>query len=237
VQETGPKRALIVTAHPDDSEFSCAGTVAQWSREGWEFYYLICTDGSKGTEDMTIPKEELIAKRRREQREAVSVLGGKEVFFLNYEDGTLAYTPELMKDIVTYIRRLEPDAVFTHWPDQILRNPRGDNGGFVNHPDHRCAGTVTIDAVYPIARNRPSFPELLDEGLDQFKVKELYLFGANDPNFEVDITDVQEMKFQALAAHQSQFPEGIERLWGFAERSRDENGHIFEKFLRIEFRF
>jgi LmbE family N-acetylglucosaminyl deacetylase len=211
--------------------------VATWSKQGWEFYYLICTDGSKGTEDMSIPKEELIETRKREQRQAAATLGGKEVFFLDNVDGTLTYTPQLLKDVVTYIRRLQPDAVFTHWPHQIIRGMRGDNGGFVNHPDHRCAGTVTIDAVYPAARNRPSFPELLDEGLDQFKVSELYLFGADEPNFEVDITEVEELKFAALAAHQSQFPEGVERMRGFIERSRNEQGRSFEKFLRLRFEF
>ena len=46
--EEGPKKALVIAAHPDDSEFGAAGTVCQWVKEGWEVYYLICTDGSKG---------------------------------------------------------------------------------------------------------------------------------------------------------------------------------------------
>ena len=103
-----------------------------------------------------------------------------------------------MRDVVRYIRKLKPYAVFTHDPNQIVRNL------FINHPDHRCAGEVAIDAVYPIARNRPSFPELLDEGLEPYSVKEIYLWTASDTTFDVDITDTIDTKFEALRQHESQ---------------------------------
>src|SRR3990172_2422549 len=159
------KRALVIAAHPDDSEFGVAGTAALWARDGWEVYYLICTDGSKGSEDPEMTAEKLVPMRRVDQRAAASVLGVKDVFFLDYVDGELTYTRELIRDVVRQIRKLKPHAVFTHDPNQIVRNL------FINHPDHRCAGTVALDAVYPFARNRPSFPELLDEGLEPFSVR------------------------------------------------------------------
>src|SRR5437867_4910994 len=152
------KRALVVAAHPDDADFGGAGTAYLWSRGGWEFYYLICTDGSKGTEDPAMTPDRLIPLRRKEQKAAAKVAGVKEVFFLDHADGELRYNRDLMREIVRYIRKIQPYAVFTHDPGQIVRNM------FINHPDHRCVGEVTIDAVYPIARNRPSFPELLGEG-------------------------------------------------------------------------
>ena len=85
---------------------------------------------------------------------------------------------------------------------------------FINHPDHRAAGETLLDAVYPLARNRPSFPELLDEGLEPYSVKEVYLWTASDVNFEVDITDCLDVKFEALAKHDSQ----IEDMEGMRER-------------------
>ena len=138
---------------------------------------------------------------------------------------------ELLRDVVRYIRRLKPYAVFTHDPNQIVRNM------FINHPDHRCAGEVAIDAVYPIARNRPSFPELLDEGLEPHSVKEVYLWTASDVNFSVDITDVLEVKFEALRQHNSQFQdfggteERLRQFW------RDEDGRFQERFRRIQLPF
>ena len=40
------KRAMVVVAHPDDAEYGCSGTVAQWCSNGWEVVYVLCTDGS-----------------------------------------------------------------------------------------------------------------------------------------------------------------------------------------------
>ena len=229
-QPEEPKRALVVTAHPDDAEFGCAGTAYKWTREGWEFYYLICTDGSKGSEDPEMTTEKLVPLRREEQRAAAKVLGVKDVFFLDNVDGTLTYTREFMRDVVRYIRKIKPTAVFTHDPTQIIRN------SFINHPDHRCAGTVAIDAVYPMARNRPSFPELLEEGLESYKVKEIYLFNGEEPTFEVDITDALDVKFQALRCHDSQFDDFEQMEKFFRDRFAEPDGRFLEKFRRIEMR-
>ncbi|TMB97074.1 MAG: PIG-L family deacetylase [Chloroflexi bacterium] len=226
-----PKRALIVSAHPDDSEFGAAGTAILWGRDGWEFYYLICTDGSKGSEDPEMTPDKLIPLRRDEQRAAVKVAGGKEVFFLDYVDGELAYTRDLMRDVVRHIRRIKPYAVFSHDPNQIVRNL------FINHPDHRCAGEVAIDAVYPIARNRPSFPELLAEGLEPFSVKEIYLWTASDVNFEVDISSVLELKFRALRQHKSQFSNPEETEQRLRQFWSEPDGRFLERFRRIQLPF
>lgn len=225
------KRALVVAAHADDAEFGCAGTAVLWSRNGWEFYYLICTDGSKGSDNPDMTPEKLVPLRRDEQRAAAQVLGVKDVFFLDYVDGTLAYTPEFTRDVVRFIRRIKPYAVFSHDPNQIVNNM------FINHPDHRCAGTVALDAVYPIARNRPSFPELLDEGLEPHKTQEVYLWTASEANFEVDITEVLDLKFRALRQHQSQFENFDQRAEVWRERFSEPDGHFLERFRRIQLLF
>jgi len=230
-EEEGPKRALVVAAHPDDSEFGVGGTAALWSKNGWEFYYLICTDGSKGSEDPAMTPEKLVPLRREEQRAAARVLGVKEVFFLDYVDGELDYTRTLMRDVVRYIRKLKPYAVFTHDTDQITRNL------FVNHPDHRHAGEVTIDAVYPMARNRPTFPELLKEGLEPYSVKELYLWTASETNFDVDITETFETKVEALRQHASQFENFDEMAGRVREFWRNDKGGFSERFRRIQLLF
>lgn len=224
-------RALVIAAHPDDAEFGAAGTAALWSRDGWEFYYLVCTDGSKGSEDPTMTADKLIPIRKDEQRAAARVLGVKDVFFLDHVDGELKYTPELMREVVRCIRKLRPYAVFSHDPNQIVRNV------FINHPDHRCTGEVALDAVYPMARNRPSYPELLEEGLEPFSVKEVYLWSASDTTFEVDISSVLSLKFEALRQHQSQ----IQNMDVTAERLRrfwaEPDGRYLERFRRIQLPF
>jgi len=221
------KRALVVAAHPDDSEFGAAGTVALWARDGWEVYYLICTDGSKGSDDPAMTPDRLVPLRREEQRAAVRLLGGKEVFFLDYVDGELAYTPEFARDVVRAIRTIRPYAVFTSDPNQIVRNV------FINHPDHRCTGTVVLDCVYPLARNRPTFPELLDEGLEPHSTREVYLWSATEVNHGIDITDVIDLKLEALSAHASQMAEMGARLDQLRSFWRNEEGRYLESFRRI----
>ncbi|MEO8457675.1 MAG: PIG-L deacetylase family protein [Chloroflexota bacterium] len=226
-EEEGPKRALIVSAHPDDSEFGAAGTSYLWSKQGWEFYYCICTDGSKGSEDPKMTRDVLVPLRKEEQRAAAAVVGGKDVVFLDHVDGELTYNRDFMKEIVRIIRTLKPYAVFSHDPGQIVRNM------FINHPDHRAVGETVLDAVYPMARNRPTFPELLDEGLEPYSVKEVYLWTASETNFDVDITDVLDVKFEALSKHASQ----LEDFEGTKERMklfwRDTEGRYVERFRRI----
>jgi LmbE family N-acetylglucosaminyl deacetylase len=221
------KRALVIAAHPDDSEFGAAGTTYMRCQEGWEYYYLICTDGSKGSEDPEMTPDVLVPLRRKEQKAAADVLGVKEVFFLDNVDGELTYNPDLMREVVRLIRRLKPYTVFSHDPNHIVRNM------FINHPDHRATGETALDAVYPLARNRPSFPELLEEGLEPFSVKEICLWTASDTNYEVDITDALEKKFEALACHASQ----IDDMEGMKDRLlqfwKDPSGRYLERFRRI----
>ena len=230
-EDEGPKKALIISAHPDDSEFGAAGTAYLWTQEGWEFHYLICTDGSKGTEDPEMTPDKLVPLRQKEQREAVAIVGGKDVQFLDFVDGELRYTPDFMREVVRAIRTIKPFAVFSHDPNQIVRN------AFINHPDHRCAGEVALDAVYPIARNGPSFPELRDEGLAPFSVSEVYLWTASDVNCEIDITDAMPKKLEALSKHKSQ----IADFDGTAERVKkfwqNDEGRFVERFRKIELAF
>ncbi len=228
------RRALVVAAHPDDGEFGAAGTIALWARQGWELHYLIVTNGAKGTDDPKLPAERLVPVREREQRAAAEKLGARDVYFLGYEDGELTYTRELLGRVARVIRQVRPEAVFTHDPE-VLFQKFGDEPhvSAVNHADHRCTGLVTVDAVYPTARDRLNFPEHLDDGLEPHKVQEIYLWGANQADFDVDITDVHDLKIAALMAHESQFPEGE----AFFERMKDfwrgDDGRYLERFRRV----
>jgi len=226
------KIALTIAAHPDDPDFGSAGTAHLWSQQGWDWYYLVCTDGSKGTEDVSLTRDRLVPMRQREQRAAAEVLGVKDVFFLDqFVDGELTPGRELLGAIVRVIRQLKPYAVFTHEPSQLFHR-----NSFVNHSDHRATGLTTVDAVYPAARDRWNFPEQIDdEGLETHKVKELYIWGSDEPNFATDITDVVETKIQALLRHHSQFGEGEEFLKFVRERWKGEDGRYTEQFRRIVF--
>ncbi len=202
--ELQPKIALGIVAHPDDLEFGAAGTFAKWIAAGTEAYYLILTDGSKGSADPKISTEELIEIRRDEQRVAAQVLGLKDVFFLDYPDGMLEITMDLKRDIVRVIRQIKPDVVVTMDPSMIYTPSRG----LINHPDHRAAGQAVLDAVFPLARDHLSFPEIYAEGLAPHKTSHILLINFNQPNYVVDISETIDTKIATLQAHVSQMPAG-----------------------------
>lgn len=98
-----PERVLAVMAHPDDADFTVAGTIALWARQGAACVYLLCTDGNKGSADPTMTPERLAPIRRAEQRAALARLGGRDVWCLGYEDGVLEPSLALRRAIAEAI--------------------------------------------------------------------------------------------------------------------------------------
>lgn len=196
-------------AHPDDIDIGCSGTVARWLKEGGQAYYLILTDGSKGSDDPKISDQQLRRMRHNEQLKAAKILGVKKVFFLDFVDGELENTPKLRKQIVKIIRQVKPTTVICFDPTLIYDERRQ----FINHPDHRVCGQATLDAIFPYARNIRSFPELLAEGLKPHVVEEVLLINFTKNNFYVDISKTLNLKIQAISCHKSQFRD-IEKFKG-----------------------
>ena len=198
-KESALNRGMVVVAHADDAEWGCSGTVAKFCAEGWEMVYVLCTDGSKGIDDPEISADELIRIRMEEQTNAGKVLGLHDVVFLGYEDAMLQPSLDLRRDIAKQIRRYRPNLI-------ICQNPVRDlvGRGYLGHPDHFAAGEATLAAVYPTARDRLTFPELLEEGLEPHKVPELWIMDRQNADQYVDVTDYIETAVNALRAHASQ---------------------------------
>src|SRR5689334_5439118 len=215
-------RVLVVMAHPDDAEFGCGGTIAKWAAAGKEINYLLCTSGDKGSSDLGISPWQLAKQRREEQLNAAHALGARDVSFLSYEDGTLQNTLALRRDIVREIRRFKPDAV-------ICQDPTMRFGGnrYLNHPDHRAAGDACLDAVYPSARDPHVFPELLVEGLQPHKVREVFMSTMQNPDVWVDISECFERKLEGLRQHTSQVGTRFEEV---VERVRERARHTAQMF-------
>lgn len=213
------RRAMVVAAHPDDTEFGCGGTLALWVRQGREVYYLVCTRGDKGSDNPNMTPDRLALLREEEQRRAAATVGVKEVVFLDRRDGELENSLDLRRDIVFAIRKYRPDAVFTHDPTTLIISNE-----FINHPDHRAAGLTALDAIYPTARDRLQFPEHAILGLEPHKVLHIYLWGSEQPNEWVDISQTIDTKVEALRQHQSQF-ENFARVEEFIRQRARQYGN------------
>src|SRR6266511_2062462 len=193
-----PDTAMVVFAHPDDAEIASGGVVARWVAAGCDVTYVLCTNGSAGTADRSLAPEQLVDRRAGEQRAAADFMGVKNLVMLGYPDGRLEDTREFLGDIVRAIRQYRPHTVFSHDPYRTR--------GF-QHRDHRKAGIVTTDAVYPYARDHLHFAEQITrEGLEPHKVRELWYWGADAPEIIVDVTASIDRQIAALIRHESQMP-------------------------------
>lgn len=187
-------RYLVVVAHPDDAEFSSAGTIARLTAKGKHVVITQVTSGDKGTSDPATAMTHMVTTRESEQLESARRLGVASVDFLRQPDGELMPTLELRGHIVGSVRRHTPDVIITHDPFRP----------YAFHPDHRAVGLSTHDSAYPSARDPHAFPEQLAEGLASHKAAEVWYFNAEFPDLIVDITDTMERKIDALKAHISQ---------------------------------
>lgn len=200
------QRVLVITAHPDDSEFGAGGTVAKLVKEGKQVVYCIVTNGNKGSRDRTMTPERLVKIREEEQRNAARVLGVDTVDFLGFPDCEVEDTRESRMAVAAAIRRHRPDLVICQNPHRT-KNPGG------SHRDHRTVAGIALDCVYPLARDHMAFPELLAQGLEPHKVKEVHMMWWDNPELVVDISDTMDLKIKALACHASQFQDfvGVEK--------------------------
>jgi len=232
--EETPQRVLVVTPHPDNAEFWCGGTLAKWIQQGAAVHFVLCTDGGKGTSDRSISAQELGARREQEQRDSARVLGVKEVVELHHPDGELEDTSEFRREIVRQIRRVQPDIVLC--PEPYRKN-------LAWHRDHRVTGQVTLDAVFPCARDHLYFMELWhEEGLEPHKTGTVMFWGAEQTDTCVDIAQVMDIKVEAVMAHGSQMAgrtvaEVEEFIKERAKEAGAEQGYDYaEAFRKVTFR-
>jgi LmbE family N-acetylglucosaminyl deacetylase len=184
---------LVIGAHPDDIEFFAGGTIARFCEEGKQVFYLITTNGQRGTLDPKANSQEIIKIREEEARDAAKVLGVKELFFLGYEDGFLDQIShlELREKYIYYIRKLKPGIVMTFDP----WNP------YEPHSDHRKTAMAAFESCY--FSHYPLFHP--DQNFPKHFVGELWLFRTPKPNTWIPLQPKElRIKVKALLKHATQ---------------------------------
>jgi LmbE family N-acetylglucosaminyl deacetylase len=203
---------LVVTPHPDDAEGGAGGTIARWTKQGRTVVLVVCTNGDKGTSDRHVTPVELAQIREEEQRKAAAVLSIAEVVFLRCPDQGLEDGHAFRESLVRQIRTHRPGTVVTVDPHRR----------YIRHRDHYICGRVTLDAIFPYARDHLSYPEHLQEGLAPHYVHEVYLWGSEEPDAFLDISETFSTKMDALYCHASQMKRPRE------EREADARAHYAE---------
>ncbi len=223
-----PDSAMAIVAHPDDIEFSCAGTLARWAKAGSRIAYVLCTSGEVGIAEVGMSKSKAAEIRETEQRNAADIVGAQEVVFLREPDGMLQATLELRKKLIREIRRFRPEVVVCGDPTIVWA---GDS--YINHPDHRAAATAALDAVFPAAGQPNLFEELNEEGISAHKPRKVYVTSWTQTDQYINITGTLDIKVAALRAHESQMkdwdPEPRIKEWA-AERAKGKEMTYAEAF-------
>jgi len=234
-KEYFPNVAMSIQAHPDDQEFTVAGTLAKWARAGCKVVSVIITSGNAGSNEPgkgSAYKPELAILREAEQSAANAVLGIPQTIFLRYADGELEPTMALRKDLTRIIRQVKPDAVVIGDPQTVFYG-----NGYINHPDHRAAAQAALYAIFPSSETRLIFTDLLEAGFEPHKVKRIYVHGAEKTDTVVDITSTIDAKITALRKHASQLgdwnPEKMIRDWarGEGKKKRVKYGEAFKVMI------
>jgi len=196
------EKVLCIEPHPDDCVIGLGGTIKKLTSAGIEVIYLLLTDGSMGTTDDGISNHELALTRLREEKESAEMLGVDKIITLDFVDTELPYDREARKEIVTVIRKEKPEMVLM--PDPWLP--------YESHPDHRRAGLLGIEAVS--FSGLPNFNRTdLVAGLESHSVSAVGFYYTHKPNYFVDITDLMDLKLEAIRKHKSQFTDEIWELW------------------------
>jgi LmbE family N-acetylglucosaminyl deacetylase len=214
---TGP--VLAVFAHPDDAEICAGGVLAAWAAAGREVHLLVLTNGDRGSSDPTVSRADLAATRLVETEAAAAIMGLAGVRVLSIHDGELQNIAAVREAVVRRVREVHAETVVSCDPTSVFFENR-----YYNHSDHRMAGWVALDSVFPGSGNPHFFSEHLGEGLGVQEVADVWLGWSNEPNRTIDITGHMQTKIDALAAHASQLAEGIRFFEEFLTKDAAEEG-------------
>lgn len=178
---------LCITAHPDDVEIACAGTVLKHVADGKRVGLVELTAGELGTRGTP-------AIRAQEAEEGRKVLGASFRYQLDLPDGFFRSDEGSLRKVIAAIR--------AHRPQVLITNAVRDR-----HPDHGRAASLVAEAAFLSGLRRI---ETVQEGAVQQAwrpVTVLHVIQDRwiDPHLVVDISAHWEGKRAALACFKSQF--------------------------------
>lgn len=231
MQDLSEGPVLAVFAHPDDAEICAGATMAKWVAAGREVHLLVLTNGDRGSNDPGRSREELAETRKRETDEAAALLGLSTAQVLSIHDGELENTVAVREAVTRRVRELKVVTLLSCDPTAVFFENR-----YYNHSDHRVAGWIALDSVFPGSGNPHFFGEHLGEGLDPQDVHDVWLGWTNEPNRCEDVTGFFRTKIDALAKHESQLAEGIRHFEEGLEQEAREAGEKIGSEHAEEFR-
>jgi N-acetylglucosamine malate deacetylase 1 len=186
-------RVVVFGAHPDDPESGGGGLIALLTQKGHEVIvgYATCYRGGR-----KIGGESEAVVRRREATAACQLLGARPHFF-DYPHEKLVADEPTLKAVSTWLEKVQPDVVVTHWP-------------LDTHPNHHVASSLVWQCYLQQKKWSLYFFEVMTD-------QQTLLY---HPGLYLDIGQVRDLKHRALACHESQKPEEIWQVHDAMHRRR-----------------
>jgi bacillithiol biosynthesis deacetylase BshB1 len=213
-----PVDVLAISAHPDDVEMTCAGTLVRLKSRGRRFGIVDLTRGELGTRG----SDDI---RRREAERAAEILGADFRETLDFGDGRVAGTREQELVLIDLIRREKPRLVITSYPED-------------RHPDHARAGRLVSDSAFYAGLRKVETKHPAHRPQQTIYFSTSYL---HEPDFIVDITESMETRRAAIRAFSSQLyredstePQTVLSQTGFLEAIEARARH-FGFLIGVEF--
>ncbi len=178
---------LVIGAHPDDIELSCAGTVAKLVRQGRSVAMAELTEGELGTRGNRII-------RRREAAAAARILGVTIRRNLRIPDGRVELNRKNLLKVITLIRELRPSLLII--PHSRERHPDHEHTHFLCKEAWFYAGLRKLETRIHGVPQKPFRPDNYITFMQKFEFQ---------PSFIVDVTDEFDVRMAAIRAHASQF--------------------------------
>jgi LmbE family N-acetylglucosaminyl deacetylase len=200
------KTVLSIQAHPDDAEFTCAGTLALLKNQGWQIHIATMTPGDCGSATHSRPEISVI--RRQEAANAAELLGG-QYHCLECEDVFIMYDKSTLLKVINLIRKARPTIIITHSPQDY----------FI---DHENTSHLARTACFACGIPNVETPGVEAYGFTPYLYYADAMEGKNifgnpiPPTIYVDISSTIATKEQMLCCHKSQ------RDWLMAHHGMDE---------------
>lgn len=190
------KRILCVQPHYDDNDIGTAGTLIRLQQNGAQIFYLTVTDDLMGVVDNTLSNEEAAKILKRDQFAAGKIVGVKEQYWLGYSDAGEYDYFSVRRDILKYIRMIQPDFVFT--ADPWLT--------YEAHRDHIQIGMAVSEAVMfaGLSKIASSDPKV-DAAYKGHDIKGIAFYFTREPNYIADVSSTWEDKIGVLRCYEAQF--------------------------------
>jgi len=178
---------LIISAHPDDAELCCSGTIARHVANGKKVGMLDLTQGELGTRGTP-------EIRLQEAQISAGILGAQIRENLGFQDGFFRNDTDHQTVLIEQIRRFQPDVVLTNAPSD-------------RHPDHGRASALVKDACFlsGLRKFNTIYEQMPQEAHRPAHVFHYIQNNYIEPHFVVDISKFWATKLESIKAFKSQF--------------------------------